>query len=188
VAFILMLIGIYGLVLEFFNPGAVAPGLVGGISLVVALYGLALLPINYAGAALVIIGIAFMIAEVHIGAFGAIGIGGIVAFVIGALMMFPERAPGFMLSDAVVIGGAIVSAGLLLFALAALLRARKRPVVTGGEALIGAAGEALSWDGAEGRVRVRGETWRARAGAPLAAGTTVKVVSRDGLVLLVELA
>jgi membrane-bound serine protease (ClpP class) len=186
VAFILMLIGICGLVLEFFNPGAVAPGLVGAISLVVALYGLALLPINYAGAALVIIGIGLMIAEVHIGAFGALGVGGIAAFIIGALMMFPERAPGFALSNAVVIGGAIASAGLLLFALAALLRARKRPVVSGGEALIGAAGEAVSWDGTEGRVRVRGEIWRARAGASLAAGTPIKVVSRDGLVLLVE--
>jgi membrane-bound serine protease (ClpP class) len=186
VAFILMLIGIYGLVLEFFNPGAVAPGLVGAISLVVALYALALLPINYAGAALVIIGIGLMIAEVHVGAFGALGVGGIAAFVIGALMMFPEQAPGFALSDAVVIGAAIASAGLLLFALAALLRARKRPVVSGAEALIGAAGEAVSWDGAEGRVRVQGEIWQARAGAPLAAGMPIKVVSRDGLVLLVE--
>jgi membrane-bound serine protease (ClpP class) len=186
VAFILMLIGIYGLVLEFFSPGSVAPGLVGAISLVVALYALALLPINYAAAALVIIGIGLMIAEVHIGAFGALGVGGIVAFVIGALMMFPERAPGFALSDAVVIGAAIASAALLLFALAALLRARKRPVVSGSEALIGAPGEAVSWDGTEGRVRVGGEIWRARAGAPLTAGTPIKVVSRDGLVLLVE--
>ncbi len=107
VAFILMLIGIYGLILEFFSPGAVAPGLVGAISLLVALYGLALLPINYAGAALVIFGIGLMVAEAHIGAFGAIGVGGIAAFVIGALMMFPSRTPGFALSDAVVTGAAI---------------------------------------------------------------------------------
>src|ERR1700733_11645278 len=94
VAFILLLIGVYGLILEFFNPGAVAPGLVGIISLFVALYALALLPINYAGAALVLIGIGLMIAEAHIGAFGAIGVGGGGAFVIGALMMFPSRVPG----------------------------------------------------------------------------------------------
>jgi len=92
VAFILLLIGVYGLILEFFNPGAVAPGLIGAISLFVALYALALLPINYAGAALVLIGIGLMIAEAHIGAFGAIGVGGVAAFVIGALMMFPARA------------------------------------------------------------------------------------------------
>jgi membrane-bound serine protease (ClpP class) len=186
VAFILMLIGIYGLVLEFFNPGAVVPGLVGAISLLVALYALALLPINYAGAALVLLGIALMVAEAHIGAFGAIGVGGIAAFVIGALMMFPSRTPGLALSDAVVIGAAIGSAALLLLVLAALLRSRKRPVVTGNEALIGAEGEAVSWQGEEGRVRVKGEIWRARADGPLTPGTLVKVVGRDGLVILVQ--
>ncbi len=186
VAFILMLIGIYGIVLEFFSPGAVAPGLIGAISLLVSLYALAFIPINYAGAALVLIGIGLMIAEVHIGTFGALGVGGIAAFVIGALMMFPERVPGFALSTAVVIGAAIASAALILLVLAALLRSRKRPVVTGGEALIGAEGEAVAWQQSEGRVRVQGEIWLARATAPLAAGTRVKVVSRDGLVLFVE--
>jgi membrane-bound serine protease (ClpP class) len=186
VAFILLLIGVYGLILEFFNPGAVAPGLIGAISLFVALYALALLPINYAGAALVLIGIGLMIAEAHIGAFGAIGVGGVAAFVIGALMMFPSRTPGLALSYAVVIGTAICSAALFLLALAVLLRSRKRPVVTGGEALIGAAGEAVFWQGGEGRVRVKGEIWLARADAPLAAGTHVKVLDRDGLVLRVQ--
>jgi membrane-bound serine protease (ClpP class) len=186
VAFILLLIGVYGLILEFFNPGAVAPGLIGAISLFVALYALALLPINYAGAALVLIGIGLMIAEAHIGAFGAIGVGGVAAFVIGALMMFPSRTPGLALSYAVVIGTALCSAALFLLALAVLLRSRKRPVVTGGEALIGAAGEAVFWQGGEGRVRVKGEIWLARADAPLAAGTHVKVLDRDGLVLRVQ--
>src|ERR1700691_835367 len=178
VAFILLLIGVYGLILEFFNPGAVAPGLVGAISLVVALYALALLPINYAGAALVLFGIGLMIAETHIGAFGAIGVGGIAAFAIGALMMFPSRVPGFALSRAVVLGAVIGSAVLLLLALVALARSRTRPVVTGGEALIGATGEAVAWHGHEGRVRVAGEIWRARADAPLHGGSPVKVVRR----------
>lgn len=186
VAFILMLIGIYGLILEFFNPGAVAPGLIGTISLLVALYALAFIPINYAGVALVIVGIGLMLAEVHIGAFGTLGVGGIAAFVIGALLMFPARGAGFSLSWGVVIGAALGSAALILLALATLLRSRKRPVVTGSEALIGAEGEAVSWDGAEGRVRVQGEIWRARADAPLAAGKRVKIVGRDGLALRVE--
>jgi membrane-bound serine protease (ClpP class) len=186
VAFILMLIGIYGLILEFFNPGAVAPGLIGAISLLVALYALAFIPINYAGAALVIVGIGLMLAEIHIGAFGALGVGGIAAFVIGALMMFPARGAGFTLSGAVIIGAAIASAALILLALAALLRARAHPVVTGSEALIGAQGEAVSWDGDEGRVRVAGEIWRARADAPLKAGAAIKVVQRDGLILRVQ--
>jgi membrane-bound serine protease (ClpP class) len=144
------------------------------------------LPINYAGAALVLVGIGLMIAEAHIGAFGTIGVGGIIAFVIGALMMFPSQVPGFELSRAVVIGAAIGSAALFLLALAALLRSRKRPVVTGGEALIGASGETVWWQGHEGRVRVEGEIWRARADAPLAEGSRVNVVGRDGLVLHVR--
>jgi len=188
IAFILMLIGVYGLILEFFNPGAVAPGLVGTICLLLALYGLALVPINYAGAALVIFGIALMVAEAHIGAFGALGVGGIAAFVIGALLMFPSQAPGFALSTGVIVGAAIGSAALLLVVLAALLRSRRRPPATGGEALIGAEGEAVFWDGAEGRVRVKGEIWRARSAHPLAAGAGVKIVGRDGLVLRVEAA
>ncbi len=186
VAFILMLIGIYGLILEFFNPGAVAPGLIGTISLLVALYALALLPINYAGAALVVLGIALMVAEVHIGAFGALGVGGIAAFVIGALMMFPSRVPGFELSAGVLIGAAIGTVALLLLVLTMLLRGRKRPVATGSEALIGAAGEAVAWENDEGRVRVNGEIWLARSDAPLAAGSRVKIIGRDGLVLRVE--
>jgi membrane-bound serine protease (ClpP class) len=185
VAFILMLIGVYGLILEFFNPGAVAPGLIGAISLLVALYALAFMPINYAGAALVLLGVALMIAEVHIGAFGALGVGGIAAFVIGALMMFPAHAPGFTLSGGVIAGTALGTAALFLLALAAVLR-RKRPVVTGHEALIGAEGETVSWQDGEGRVRVKGEIWLARATSPLAVGSRVKIVGRDGLVLRVE--
>ncbi|MGB7037745.1 MAG: nodulation protein NfeD, partial [Xanthobacteraceae bacterium] len=186
VAFILMLIGIYGLILEFFNPGAVLPGLVGAISLVVALYALALLPINYAGAGLVVIGIGLMIAEAHIGAFGALGLGGIAAFALGALMMFPSRVPGLALSNVVVIGTVIGSAALFLLALGALLRSRKRPVVSGGEALIGASGEVVSWQSAEGRVSVAGEIWRARSETPLTDGMHIEVVGRDGLVLIVR--
>ena len=186
VAFILMLIGVYGLILEFFNPGAVAPGLIGAISLLVALYALAFVPINYAGAALVIVGIGLMIAEVHIGAFGALGVGGIAAFVIGALMMFPARTPGFALSGTLVIGAALASAALIVLVVGALLHSRKQPVVTGHEALIGAQGEAVFWEGAEGRVRVKGEIWRAKADAPLKAGTPIRVVRRDGLMLVVR--
>jgi len=185
VAFILMLIGVYGLIFEFFSPGAVAPGLIGAISLVLAFYALAFMPINYAGAALVLFGVALMIAEVHIGAFGALGVGGIAAFLIGAVMMFPAQAPGFALSHGVLAVTALGSAALLLLALAAVLR-RRRPVVTGHEALIGAEGETVSWQDGEGRVRVKGEIWLARSDAALTAGSRVKIVGRDGLVLRVQ--
>jgi membrane-bound serine protease (ClpP class) len=185
VAFILMLVGIYGLIFEFANPGAVAPGLVGGISLLLALFALNLLPINYAGAGLVLLGVGLMLAEAHIGSFGVIGVAGIAAFVIGAIIMFPSGAPGFSLALPVVAAATVVTAALLLLVLAMLLRSRKRPVVTGKEALLGAEGEAVAWDGEEGRVRVRGEIWRARSSGALNPGTRVKVIDRDGLVLVV---
>src|SRR6266511_2231991 len=150
VAFILMLIGVYGLIFEFLNPGAVAPGLIGSISLLVALYALNLLPINYAGAALVLLGIGLMVAEAHIGSFGVIGIGGIIAFVIGAVMMFPSAAPGFELSPAVIAGAVIVTASLFLVVLSMLFRSRKQLVITGREALLGAEGKAVAWQGEDG--------------------------------------
>ncbi|HET9245100.1 MAG TPA: nodulation protein NfeD [Xanthobacteraceae bacterium] len=186
VAFILMLIGVYGLIFEFLNPGAVAPGLIGSISLLVALYALNLLPINYAGAALVLLGIGLMVAEAHIGSFGVIGVGGIVAFVIGAIMMFPTGAPGFTLSLSVVGATTVATAALFLLLLTMLLRSRRRPVVTGKEGLLGAEGETVAWDGEEGRVRVNGEIWRARARLSLQPGARIKVINREGLVLVVE--
>ena len=186
VAFMLMLVGIYGLILEVTTPGTLVPGTVGAIALLIALYALNLLPINYAGAGLVLLGIGLMVAEVHIGAFGVIGIAGVISFGIGAFMMFNSGIPGFELSLAVVIAATAVTAVLFLLVLAMLLRSRKRPVVTGKEALLGAEGEALGWEQDEGRVRVQGEVWRARSTRPLAPGSRIKVVNREGLVLFVD--
>jgi membrane-bound serine protease (ClpP class) len=188
IAFMLLLAGIYGLFFEFLNPGTVAPGLIGGISLLVALYALNLLPINYAGAALVLVGVGLMVAEAHIGSFGLLGVGGIIAFLIGAIMMFPPGVPGFALSPAVVAGAVVVTAAFFLLGLSLLLRSRHRAVITGKEGLVGAAGETVSWEGGEGRVLVQGEVWRARAPAPLAPGSRIRVVDRDGLVLIVRAA
>ena len=151
---------------------------------VVALYALNLLPINYAGAGLVLLGAVLMGVEAHIGAFGAIGIGGIVAFVIGSIMMFPS-VPGFELSPWTIAEAVVVTAGLFLFVLGMLFRSHREVVIAGMRALLGAEGEALSWQGLHGRIQIKGETWRARAAAPLRPGTRVKVIDRDGLVLVV---
>jgi membrane-bound serine protease (ClpP class) len=186
IAFLLMLVGIYGLIFEFAAPGTYVPGTVGAICLLLALYALNLLPVNYAGAGLVLLGIALMLAEVHIGSFGVIGVAGAISFGIGSFMMFHSGVPGFELSLAVVVAATIVTAALFLLVIGMLLRSRKRPVVTGKEALLGAEGEMLAWQQDEGRVRVLGEIWRARAARPLDPGTRVKVVNRDGLVLFVE--
>ncbi len=186
VAFILMLLGVYGLLFEFLNPGAVAPGLVGALSLLVALYALNLLPVNYAGTALVLLGIGLMVVEAHIGSFGLIGVAGVAAFVIGAILMFPSGAPGFALSLPLVAAAAAVSIAFFLLILAMLLRTRRRGVVMGPEALLGAEGEAVFWQGTQGRIRVLSEIWRARSAGPLAPGARVRVIARDGLTVVVE--
>jgi membrane-bound serine protease (ClpP class) len=186
IAYLLMLLGAYGLIFELTSPGAVLPGTIGAISLLVALFALNMLPVDYAGTALVLLGISLMLAEAFIGTFGVLGAGGIVAFIVGSVMMFHDSAPGFGLSIAVVIAATVFSAGLFLLVVAMLLRSRRQPVITGGEALIGAEGEAVDWEATAGRVRVKGEIWQARCPCALVPGTHIKVTSREGLVLTVE--
>lgn len=186
IAYLLMLIGVYGLIFELSNPGAILPGVLGGICLLLALFAFSVLPIDYAGVALVLLGIALMASEAFVTSFGILGVGGIAAFVIGSIIMFEPGSANFGLSISVVVASTIVSAGLLILALAMLVRSRRRAVVTGGAALIGAVGSVVEWTGGEGRVRVSGEVWRARAGTALEPGERVNVRDRDGLVLLVE--
>jgi membrane-bound serine protease (ClpP class) len=181
-----MLLRAYGLILELMNPGTVLPGTIGAISLLIALFALNLLPIDYAGSGLVLLGSALMVAEAFIGTFGVLGAGGIVAFIFGSVMMFHAIAPGFGLSISAVAAGTIVSAGFLLLVLAMLIHSRRRPVITGGEALIRSEGEAVEWAGTGGRVRVKGEIWLARCRHPLQPGTRIKIVERDGLVLTAQ--
>ena len=186
IAYILMLIGIYGVLFELAAaPGTVLPGVAGAICLLVGLYALHLLPISYAGAGLVALGIALMVGEAFAPSV-VLGTGGIAAFVLGSLLMFDTGTPGFSLSWPVVATATAATAVLLLFVLAAAVRAHRLRVVTGEGALLGSPGEVLTWDGQEGHVRVHGERWRARAAGPLAPGQRVRVVARDRLVLAVE--
>ena len=185
-AYILLLVGVYGLVYEFSNPGAVLPGTVGAVCLVLALYAFQLLPINYAGAALMLLGLALMVAEAFAPSFGALGISGLAAFVVGSLILVDTDAPGFGLSVPLVLSLALASS-LLLFAVVALaLRSRGRPVVTGSEELIGAVGTALSGFPGEGSVHLHGEVWTARSEVPIEPGGPVRVIARDGLTLIVS--
>jgi membrane-bound serine protease (ClpP class) len=193
IAYILMLIGIGGLAFELMNPGTVLPGVVGAISLLVALFALSLLPVDFAGAGLVLLGIALMIAEAFIGAFGVIGLAGVAAFAIGSIFLFHSEGPGFGLPLSVVAAATAVAAGFFVLVLAMLLRSRRMPVVTGSEGLMGAEGEVLTWQDGDGRVLVQGESWLARAPATLQPaalrpGARVRVVGREGLVLMVEAA
>ena len=186
IAYILMLVGIYGLIYEFSNPGAVVPGTVGAVSLVLALYAFQLLPINYAGVALMLLGLALMVAEAFAPSFGALGIGGVAAFVVGSLVLIDTDVPGFGLSIPLILTFAVSSAMLLVFVVGMAIESRRRPVVSGAEQLLAATGYAPAAFEGEGSVRLHGEIWTARSQVPVAAGQAVRVTGRDGLTLLVE--
>src|SRR5881394_3356265 len=164
VAYLLILLGAYGLLFEFMNPGLVMPGVVGVIALLIAAYALHLLPINYAGLALILLGIGFMAAEAFFPAYGSLGIGGLVAFVIGSIMLIEEKnLPGLAIPLALIAGVAAGSAGFLIFVLGMMVKSRRRAVVSGREQMIGARGEALDDFEREGWARVQGEQWKVRA-------------------------
>lgn len=186
IAYILMLLGIYGLIYEFSNPGMLFPGVVGGICLLLGLFALQVMPISYAGLALMILGIVLMISEAFIPSFGALGVGGIIAFVIGSVMLIDTDMPGYGIPWMLIVPVAVASALFSFFVAGMAIKARMRPVVTGAEQMIGAAGEILGDLDHEGWARVHGEQWRVRSRVPLKRGTGVRVHARHGLVLEVE--
>jgi membrane-bound serine protease (ClpP class) len=187
VAIILMMIGIYGLLFEFMNPGFVLPGVLGGICLLIGLYALQLLPINYAGIALILLGVAFLIAEAFVPSFGALGLGGVAAIAIGMVIMIdPETAPGFAIPWSF-IAGLSSAMGAAVFVTAYLaVKARNKPVVTGREQLHGAPAMVLEDFEREGWARVHGETWKVVSAAPMKQGELARVTHVSGLVLTIE--
>src|SRR5689334_16593073 len=187
VAYLLILVGAYALLFEFMNPGLILPGVVGTIAILLALYALHLLPVNYAGLALIFIGIGFMVAEAFFPTYGSLGIGGLIAFVVGSIMLIEDtNVPGFEIPIALIGGVAAASAGFLIFVIGMLVRSHRRPIVSGREHMIGAAGEALEDFEGEGWARVRGEQWRVRARGPVRRGERLRVTAMQGLVLTVE--
>jgi membrane-bound serine protease (ClpP class) len=187
IALILMMIGIYGLIFEFSNPGYVLPGVVGAICLLLALYAFQMLPVNYAGLGLILLGLAFIVAEAFLPSFGSLGIGGVVALVFGSVILFdPEVAAGYTLPLSFIVTLSVASAAVVFFTVWLALKARRRPVVSGHAEIIGASGTALSDFEREGWAQVRGETWRVVSAAPLASGQKLRVSGIDGLTLRVE--
>jgi len=186
IAYILMLLGIYGLIYEFANPGMLLPGVVGGICLLLGLFALQVMPISYAGLALMILGMAMMVAEAFLPSFGALGLGGIIAFIIGSVMLIDTDLPGYGLPWALIVPFAVGSALFSFFVASMALRARRRPVVTGAEELIGARGEILGDMEHEGWARIHNEQWRVRSSVPLKRGSPVRVRARHDLMLDVE--
>lgn len=183
---LLGLIGLYGLMYEGWNPGAIVPGVVGVICLLLAAYGLQVLPVNYAGLALIIVGLALMTAEAFAPSFGALGLGGIAAFVFGAIMMFDSGIPGFGISITFVVTLAAVFALLFIWLLSYLLKLRKRGAVSGKDSIIGGIGTAMQAFSGEGKVWLEGEAWAARSSVAIDRDQHVVVRALDGLTLDVE--
>lgn len=186
VAYMLLLAGIYGLIFEGYNPGAILPGVVGAICILLALYAFQVLPVNYAGLALIVLGILLMIGEVFMPSFGALGLGGIVAFVVGSIILMDTDVPGFglpmaMIGSVALLGGSAVMA-IIWFA----VRARNRPIVSGREDMIGAAAIAIDDFEGSGHVRAHGERWNAQSAVPVRRGQPLRVTEMHGLVLKVE--
>jgi membrane-bound serine protease (ClpP class) len=186
VAYLLLIIGLYGLILEFYNPGFGVPGVVGVICLLLGAYALQMLPISYAGLALLLVGIALMVAEVVTPTVGVLGTGGVVAFVAGSIMLFDSELPGYRVSLPIVGAAAVASAGLFMLGLGAAARARRLRVSTGREAMIGASAVALEDFPDIGRVRAFSESWQARSPRPVRKGELLRITAIEGLVLTVE--
>jgi membrane-bound serine protease (ClpP class) len=186
IAYLLMLVGIYGIIFEFWSPGFYLPGVAGVISLLLALYAFQVLPISYAGLGLIGLGIGMMVAEMLVPSFGALGIGGIVAFVVGSVMLIDIDAPGFGIAWQVIGGTALGAAVLLMLMMALLARSQARPVATGQEQMVGSPGRVIEWHGRDGRVRVRGEIWRAEGPEGLAPEQAIRVKAIRGLTVEVQ--
>lgn len=185
IAYVLILLGIYGILFELYNPGMVLPGVVGAICVLISLYAFQMLPVNYAGLALIALGVGLMVAEHFAPGFGVLGIGGIVAFVIGSVMLIDTDAPGFRIPWLLIAGAAAASALFLMLVLSLAVRARARPVVSGREQMLGATGKVLESVAGETYARVHGEIWKVRSGIPLERGQVVRVTGIDGLLLSV---
>jgi membrane-bound serine protease (ClpP class) len=186
VAYLLMLVGIYGLLLEGYNPGGLVPGIVGAIALLLALFAFQVLPVNYAGLALILLGIMLMVAEGFAPSFGVLGLGGLAAFVFGSIILMDSDVPGFAVSLSI-IGGIATTAGLALLGLIyMMMRSRNRPVVSGVEGMIGQSAEVVDDFTGRGKVFLDGELWMADSVQPLRKGQNARVIAIHGLVVNVE--
>jgi membrane-bound serine protease (ClpP class) len=186
IALILMLLGVYGLIFEFANPGSIGPGVAGAICLVLGLYALNQLPLNYAALALLAVGIACLVAEAFTPTFGVLGAGGLAAFILGAALLIDTDVPQFQISWPVIAATAITSAGALTILLGYAWRAQRMPVVSGRDQLIGSTAEVLDWSGERGHVWALGERWQAKGMSGVGPHARVRVAGVEGITLLVR--
>ncbi|GAA4361023.1 nodulation protein NfeD [Kangiella marina] len=185
IAYILLLVGIYGLIFEGYNPGTMVPGVIGAICLLLAFYALQILPINYVAAGLLVLGIALLVVEAFAPSFGILGVGGIIAFLFGSFMLFNEPETGVAIAIPILVGVTIISVILLSFVLTLAIQAKQQPVVSGREELLQEVGVVQHDFSGEGWIHICGERWKAHCDTPLHAGQQVKVVAVTDLELTV---
>ncbi|WP_133130647.1 NfeD family protein [Legionella yabuuchiae] len=183
IAYMLLLLGIYGIFFELVNPGFIAPGVIGAVALVMALYALQLLPVNYAGLALIVLGIIFVVAEAFAPSFGALGFGGTIAFIVGSILLIDTEQQTYQIAWSAIWAMAAANVIVFVVLLGMAIKARREPVQHGTKALIGAKGRTLDTIDPEGQAVIRGEIWRIRAQKPIPADKPIEVIDADGLTL-----
>lgn len=185
VAYMLILMGVYGLIFEASNPGFGVPGILGAVCLFVALYAFQVLPISYAGLALMLLGIGLMTAEAFAPSFGILGLGGITAFAIGSIILMDTELPGYQIAMPLIAAFTAFSAVLLVFALGLIVKARKQVIVTGIDHYVGSVAEVELLHGETPLVRLDGELWQVQCDQPLAVHDSVTVSAAEGVGLVV---
>jgi len=186
IAYILLLIGIYGLLLEFYNPGGGLPGVLGGICLVLAMYAMQMLPINYAGLALILLGLLLLVGEAFSPSFGVLGLGGVVSFILGSIFLMDSELPEYQIAKPLILAVSLLSAAFILLMVALLLKVRRKKVTTGIDCLVGQVAIVKDdFEIGQGWVEVAGESWHASSVDPLLAGQKVKIQQVTGLNLVV---
>jgi membrane-bound serine protease (ClpP class) len=186
VAYLLLLVGLYGLLLEGYNPGAMVPGVVGVLALLLAAYALQVLPVNYVGLALIVLGVGLMVAEVITPSFGILGFGGLAALVLGSIILFDTDMPGFGVQRGLIAGIAVSTGGAFLIAMMMLAKSRRAAIVTGTHELLALPAVASEDFHGAGHVRIRGELWKAVSEEPVNAGQILEVTAVEGLTLRVR--
>ncbi|MBA2304195.1 MAG: nodulation protein NfeD [Acidobacteria bacterium] len=188
IAYLLLTLGMLGLTVEFWNPGAIFPGVAGGISLLLAFFALQVLPVSYAGVLLIVLGLVLLILEVKVTSFGVLAVGGVSALFFGSLMLIDSPLPEMQIGLRLIVPITLSISVILLFLVQLAVKAQKQPSVTGAAGMIGGSGRALtSFDAAgSGRVQTHGEIWTATASEPISAGDRVQVVGVTGLLLTVR--
>lgn len=186
IAVLLLMVGLYGLLFEGYNPGAILPGVAGVICLLLAAYALQVLPVNYAGLALIIVGMILIIAEAFAPSFGALGVGGVVAIIFGSILMFDSGIPGFGISITFVVTLALIAGGLTFWLTAYLVKLRRRGAVSGRGSIVGGIGTAMNSFTGDGHVWLEGESWAATSAVPVEKDQKVIVRDLKGLTVHVE--